>query len=549
MGLSRATKNSNLDPLPLYPGAVAAMADATLTGPPEAPMPSSVFSAVVELAAAHPDRLAITDATEQFSYLGLVGLVRDLRAALLDWGWGAGDRLAVLLRRSGATVVAFLAAESIGATYIPLDPNSPPERLAEVLEASGSSALLTGFDCTALGYRIGARVGTKVFEMPGPLPRDGSQRTAELSCSDARQADPDEARYLIYTSGSTGRPKAVAISHRGLLNHLSSMIATLGITAADSVAFSAAPTYVISVWQMLAPLLVGARVTVIEDNDLRFPRRLVRRVADAQVTVLELVPSVIRWLTAVAGRDPDSGPQSALRRLISTGEPLFPQLAAEASAAFPGVEIFNAYGCSECSDDVTLHQVMPGDLSAARVPIGRPLPGVKLYLLVKENGRWRAAAPGEPGELWVGGAGVSLGYPDEPELTRTVFFRDPFDPNSPTGRLYRTGDLAVFSEGRADCLGRADRQVKIAGMRVELDEIECVIGSLPGVTGCAVVVDNERGRNELRAYVVTSIGCTNADLYTAACKRLPPGLVPRRWVQVGSLPTTRTGKVDRRQLS
>src|SRR5262249_35637119 len=163
---------------------------------------------------------------------------------------------------------------------------------------------------------------------------------------------------------------------------------------------------------------------------LRFGRRLVAAVARDQITVLELVPTVIGWLVDQLRR---GGPApDALRCLVSTGEKLDPALAAAVFAALPGVAFHNAYGSTECSDDVALHRLEPADAAAGRIPAGTPIRNAVLYLLVREDGRWRAAEPGETGELFVGGAGVGRGYVHEPELTRAAFFVDEFDPASPT---------------------------------------------------------------------------------------------------------------------
>ncbi|MFD7617904.1 amino acid adenylation domain-containing protein [Streptomyces sp. NPDC059802] len=505
---------------------------------------------MLELAAVHPDRVAVADVGEELTYAALVRWVYLLRADLLAAGCAPGDRIAVLLRRGLSAPVVFLAAESIGAAYVPLDRDWPPRRLADVLRRSAPRCLVTSPQDAPLDQQADTDSAPTVLMVPQPTGNGTDLPTGDdLQRTLLRRPDPEEARYLIHTSGSTGRPKAVAVSHRGMLNHLSAMVTVLSMGPQDIVAFTAPPSYVISIWQMLAPLLVGGRVAVVNDMDVQFPRRLARRFADAEVTVMELVPSVIKALTTEVGRHPESAPYSALRHLISTGAPLPTALAAEAIAAFPGVELLNAYGCTECSDDVTLHQVTQADLAAPQIPAGRPLPGVTLYVLVAEDGRWRPAAPGESGELWVGGTGVSPGYPDEPELTRSAFFRDPFDPNSPTGRLYRTGDLALFRGGRLHCLGRADRQVKVAAIRVELDEVESAVNNLPGVAGCAVVVDQEQGRARLRAYVVTPGKVTDRELHKAARGVLPLGLVPHSWVRVDALPLTGSGKVDYRRLS
>ncbi len=216
--------------------------------------------------------------------------------------------------------------------------------------------------------------------------------------------------------------------------------------------------------------------------------------------------------------------------------------------ALPQVTLVNAYGPTECSDDVTHHVVTRSDLERTRLPVGSPVINTALYLLVEDEEGWRAADPGESGELFVGGTGVGLGYLNDPETTARAFFRDPFDPASATGRLYRTGDLARFDEGVVHYLGRGDRQVKVAGVRMELDEIEAVLSRHPAVTRCAVTVSGDGERSQLVAHYNLRAPVTPEELQHAVRAAVPPAMVPRRWREWEALPLTANGKVDHRSL-
>ncbi|WP_229858841.1 amino acid adenylation domain-containing protein, partial [Streptomyces anandii] len=352
-----------------------------------------------------------------------------------------------------------------------------------------------------------------------------------------------------FTSGTTGRPKGATIEHQGLLNHLWSKTADLSLGPEDAVAFSAPLVFDISIWQMLCPFLVGGKVVVIDDALMRMPRWLIRALDSAGVTVVELVPTVVGRLVDEIRRQ--DGPALAkLRWLLSTGEELYPALAEQVLDTLPHVSLLNAYGPAECSDDVTLHTVARADLRRPRLPVGTPVANCVLHVLVEtEDGTWRPAEPGQSGELFVGGTCVGLGYLNDPATTERAFFRDPFDPHSPTGRIYRTGDLARVEDGLLHYLGRGDRQVKVGGVRMELDEIEVVLSRHPAVEQCAVTVSDEGALSELVAHYTLRTEVPQQELRQALSAVLPPVMVPRRWREWSALPLSRNGKIDYRSLT
>jgi non-ribosomal peptide synthetase component F len=292
-----------------------------------------------------------------------------------------------------------------------------------------------------------------------------------------------------------------------MVNHLWAKIVDLELTGADVVAFTAPLGFDISIWQMLCPLLLGGRVDVVDDEVGHDPVAFARAVDEQGITIVELVPTMVRHLLddlAPGSRDsggttlqtPRQRPLPGLRWMIATGEELPAELSRRWLDAMPHARLLNAYGPTECSDDVTHHTVTAGDLRLLRLPIGTPVVNARLYVLREEDGgTWAACDAGETGELFVGGVVVGRGYLGDDVRTREAFYRDPFG-ESPTGRLYRTGDavrLLGAGEGGADrptlqYLGRVDRQVKIAGVRMELGEIEAVLQRHPSVGAAAVVV-------------------------------------------------------------
>ncbi|WP_051772246.1 amino acid adenylation domain-containing protein [Saccharothrix sp. NRRL B-16314] len=530
--------------LPLAAGAVDRANALALRNVREVDTATSLLEHVIRHAEAGPDRPAISEGDRVLSYRALVGRVAAARDALLAEGVGPGDVVAAVGTRSTGTPVVFLALESLGASYLPVDTTWPADRVRDVLDRS-RAALLVDYaeNDNASGAARSAAEAERVAVLRltssatggRQLPREPADRSLE-------------ARYTIFTSGTTGRPKGATVQHRGMLNHLWAKVVDLELGADDVVAFTAPLVFDISIWQMLCPLLVGGRVAVVDDATMRFPRWLIGALDTGDVTVVELVPTVVGWLVDEAKRHGGT-PLSGLRHLLSTGEELHPAMAGRVLDALPHVSVVNAYGPTECSDDVTHHPVVRADLDRPRLPVGAPVINTSLYLLAPDaDGRWRAAEPGETGELFVGGTGVGLGYLNDRDTTDRAFFRDPFDPGSPTGRLYRTGDLARFDQGLVHYLGRSDRQVKVSGVRMELDEIEAVLNRHPAVGNCAVVVSGDGEQSELVAHYSLLAQVTSDELQRVLSSALPPAMVPRRWREWDALPLTHNGKVDHRAL-
>ncbi|WP_396448778.1 amino acid adenylation domain-containing protein [Actinomadura sp.] len=457
----------------------------------------------VERFAAERDRPAVADAHRTLSYAELAAEARRLAALLDREGVEPGTVVGVGGGRCAAVIAAFLAIELVGALYVPADETWPAARVRDVLGQAGASVLVAvdGERAAPALLEGAAEAGCRVVgaaEADGLAPWPGRPRLDAL----------DQPRYILFTSGSTGRPKGAVVEHQGMLNHLWAKIIDLELTGADVVAFTAPLGFDISIWQMLCPLLLGGRVDVIGD-DVAHDSEAFARAVDAQgITIVELVPTMVRHLLddlapspprpgESAAEAPGGGSLGSLRWMIATGEELPAELSRRWLEAMPHAGLLNAYGPTECSDDVTHHTVTAGDLDLLRLPIGTPVVNARLYVLREEDdGTWAACGIGETGELFVGGVVVGRGYLGDGERTREAFYRDPFDAASPTGRLYRTGDAVKLlppGAGGEDrpvlqYLGRVDRQVKIAGVRMELGEIEAVLQRHPGVGAAAVVV-------------------------------------------------------------
>ncbi len=504
-----------------------------------------LFAAQVERS---PEAPAAACEGRQLTYRELDARARSLAGHLRGAGVGPETVVALLADRSLDFLTAMLAVWQAGGAYLPLDPLHPPGRLARVLKLSGVPLALV-----AEGYRelFGAALG-KLPEEARPAVLGLEERLARPAADDAAlpvAAGPENLAYVIFTSGSTGVPKGAMLEQRGMVNHLYAKIDELGITAADAVAQTASQCFDISVWQFLSAALVGGRVEIFPDRVAHDPPELIAAVEARGVTILETVPSLMRLQLEEIERRSERPPLATLRWLVPTGEALPPELCRQWLAAYPEIPLLNAYGPTECSDDVTHHALRHAPApEVLRAPIGRPVANLQLYVV---DGWYELRGVEVPGELTVGGIGVGRGYLGDARRTAEVFVPDPFAA-APGQRLYRTGDLAcLLPDGTIDFLGRIDHQVKIRGFRIELGEIESVLGEHPGLAQVVVHVwSDERGEDRLVAWAVAAAQPAPAvrALREHVAESLPEYMVPSFVVFLDEIPLTPNGKVDRKAL-
>ncbi|MFJ4712048.1 amino acid adenylation domain-containing protein [Streptomyces sp. NPDC088785] len=490
-----------------------------------APMP--VPELVARQIALTPDRPAVAAAGRQLTYAELGSRADALAHRLIARGAEPDRPVGVLLPRGVDLVVALLAVWRAGAAYLPLDPGHPPARLSGLVGRSGTALIVTD----GAGHDTVTATGATPVLTGDAAPAAGSAPVP---------ADPRGAAYVLHTSGSTGRPKGVVVDHAGLANRIRWAVEGLGLRAADRVLQKTPVTFDAAGWEIFAPLTVGGTVVLAPPGAERDPAALLEAVADTGTSVLQVVPSVLRELLDADGWERCS----ALRVVACAGEPLHAEPAQRLLAlAPPGLALWNTYGPTECSIDITAHRFDPAQRSGP-VPIGRPIDGMRV-LVLDEDGA--PVAAGAAGELYAGGAGVARGYLGRADLTAERFVPDPAGPAG--ARLYRTGDLVrAGADGVLEYLGRIDRQVKINGVRIEPGEIEAVLEAHPGVGGAAVVpVEAPGGGAALAAFV-------RADrvpdgLRDHLAERLPGTHVPSVLTAVERFPTTSSGKLDRTALA
>ena len=461
---------------------------------------------------------------------------------LRSLGVGPEVPVALCLPRSAGMISSLLAILKAGGAYVPLDPAYPRERLDYLLADTGAPVLVTeqrllaGFGAEAL-----ARVRTVCLDSDRS---DGSVRS--------HPADPslESLAYVIYTSGSTGKPKGVMVRHGSLAGFTAAARAAFEIGPADRVLQFASISFDTSVEEIWPCLTAGGTLVLRGDEMLRSSAAFLAACRERRITVLDLPTAYWHGLAAdlTAG---DHWPAS-VRCVIVGGERILPErVAAWRRHAGTAARLWNTYGPTEATVTATLCDLsnLPSVSDGLReVPIGQPMAGTHAYVL---DARLEPAPVGVPGELCLGGSGVSRGYLGRPSLTAERFLPDPFS-NEPGARLYRTGDLVRWlPSGQLEFLGRTDRQVKVRGFRVELGEIEAALTEHPAVREAAVLArEDQPGERRLVAYISThsereaEAGALRAFLKT----RLPDHMLPAAFVTLDALPLNSSGKIDRRAL-
>ncbi|MGY0234388.1 amino acid adenylation domain-containing protein [Longispora urticae] len=473
----------------------------------------SVLGLFEERAAARPDAPAVYDGDRVLTYAELDRRADRLAAALRADGVRAGDVVGVCLPRSADQIMALVAVWKAGGGYLPLDPDYPADRLDHMLADSGAALVVT-------------RERTR---FPRTLPPD-----AATSGDQESGGAPGPLAYVIYTSGSTGRPKGVVVSHAALAVRIPWMVDDYGLTPADRVPQFASisfDTHVEEVWPALA---AGAALLTLPEGGTGLPE-LLASPAGRGVTVLDLPTPY--WHELVADLDAVAWPPG-LRLVLLGADAVQGEAVAAWRARFPHVRLVNTYGPTEVTVIATTAELTgpraDGAPDGVRPTIGRPL--ARTTVSVRDDDG-RLAAPGVPGELWVGGPGLADGYLGAPELTAARFVTLGGE------RFYRTGDRARWTrDGQLDFLGRIDGQVKVRGYRIELGEIESRLLGHPGVGGAVAAVRD----GALVGYVVGD--APHADLRAHLAATLPGHMVPTAFVTLDRLPLTRNGKLDRRAL-
>ncbi|KJK52025.1 peptide synthetase [Lentzea aerocolonigenes] len=486
---------------------------------------------IVELfrtqAAARPDAVAINDGDRAFTYGETLARSNQLARFLIERGVTAEQVVGISLDRSAEMIVGLLAVLQAGGAFVPLDPQWPASRRQSVI-TDAQVVLLLGTGLENEPGAVAIDLDSWDFTRYSGEPTDVRIAGAQLA-------------YVMFTSGSTGRPKGAMIRHEAISERLLWQVhQILHFGHSDASLFKAPLSFDISINEIFLPLVCGGRAVVVRSGGERDPHHLLATIARHRVTFVYLVSSMLDVLLNIAGDDE----LESLRHVWCGGEVLTPELY-ERFRTQLDIPMYHGYGPAEATIGVS-HVIYRGEAERLSTSIGKANPNTDLYVL---DDQLRPCPPGVGGELYIGGFLLGRGYVNAPGLTASRFVANPFATDG--SRLYRTGDLARFApDGSLDFLGRVDNQVKIRGMRLELEDVEVALAEHPGVRHtCVVVRRNSAGGSYLVGYVVPSDASLTPDAVKQwATEHLVEYMVPAQIVVMSEFPLTPNGKLDRRAL-
>jgi len=499
------------------------------TNPGLEPSAETVPRIFARQAAATPTAVAVDAPDRVLTYDELDHLSNQLARRLMASGVGPETIVGLCLDRSSMIPLAMLAVWKAGAAFLPLDPTLPPKRMAYMLADAGAQMiLLHGTDPATL---LSSYDGT-ILTLDTDLDLFDAYSDSPLDC----HLPANALAYLIYTSGSTGRPKGVLVQHDCTANALQSLIAAFGLPAGTRVLQFGALSFDISIFDLLMAFGCGGTLCIAKREDLLPGLPLAESLESMRINAVTLPPSAMA-VTPLT-------PLSELQTLVFGGEVLPTALADDWRAH--GRRLINAYGPTETTIWTAFHDC---EAEIDPPPIGKPVSRTQAYVL---DINLDLVPPGFPGELYVGGSGVSRGYRDRPGLTAESFIPDPYS-NQAGARLYRTGDRVVLrQDGAVRFLGRKDNQIKLRGYRIELSEIDNVMLGHDAIAAAAAIVQQTSGGEpRIVLFCVARDGASvaPADLHSHLRNLLPDYMVPARVVMLDSLPLNSSGKVDRQSLA
>ncbi|MDH5880610.1 amino acid adenylation domain-containing protein [Vibrio sp. S/42/10] len=483
-----------------------------------------------------PDSIALSMQDQALTYQEFDLRVNQMANWLRGKGVNSETRVGLGLERSFDLVIGLHAITRAGGAYVPLDPSYPEDRLQYILRSANIDLLLTDSNSMHLWPE------TEGCEYIDLTKLDVSNQPFQAPHVDWQ---PDQALYVIFTSGSTGLPKGVVNTQVALQNRLNWMQQEYALNESDCVLQKTPFSFDVSVWEFFWPLMTGARLAIAPPEAHRQPRLLSEVVQKEKVTTIHFVPSMLNAFSI----ETTISECTSLRRIICSGEALPADLVEQVLSHAP-VDLHNLYGPTEAAIDVTY---WPCELPVSkRIPIGYAISNTQLHVL---DDNWNPVPVGVPGELYLAGVGLAREYLSRPDLTADRFVPNPF--GGPGSRMYRTGDQVVqYADGRLEYLGRLDNQVKIRGLRIELEEIENVINQLDWVEESAVVAFKHQTGDQLIGYVADPMWNElkqDNELKLEIVKQhlseqLPDYMVPTILLGLSEMPLSPNGKRDRKAL-
>jgi amino acid adenylation domain-containing protein len=511
---------------------------------------------LTESAARHPDAEAVRLLDQALTYAELEKLSNQLAHALIERGVVPGDRIGIYLQKSPAAIASIFGIMKTGACYVPVDPNVPGLRLAEIARQCGFRALITS---SSLDRKLSSAFLDEcpmaaIFfidkspdtALPAPAFTFADSLSSQSAAPPAINVIDQDLAYILFTSGSTGSPKGVMLSHLNALTFVNWACDTFAISGTDRLSNHAPLNFDLSVFDIFAAIKAGAAIALVPEGLSAFPVQLSSFIQNQRITVWYSVPMVLTMLTRGKLHERDL---SRLRLVLFAGE-VFPiKHLRNLRRMLPEPRMANLYGPTE-TNVCTWYEVgqIPEDQTTP-IPIGKACANMTV-IAIDEAGR-RVVAPGEEGLLYARGSNVMQGYYGRPSESAACFISNPFAPGRDE-KLYCTGDWVTLDEkGHFLLIGRKDHMIKTRGYRVELGEIEAVMVAHPAVNeAVALAIPDEAIGNTIRAIVTIndSNSLTSTELKRHCAEKLPPYMVPEEVEFRDMLPRTGTGKIDRQRL-
>jgi len=483
--------------------------------------------AIARQTARTPEAVALRCGELALSYRELESRTNRLAQLLAEQGVARGSRVGVHLGRSVELLIAQIAVMKTGAAYVPLDPKQAGERLAAMVRDAGITVVL--LDSRTMNLPV---LGVDTVFVDDAA-TDSNWLGDYADAAPAVDLRADDTIYVLYTSGSTGEPKGVEVHHGGVADYCAFARGNYYGEQLQGSLVATSPAFDLTLPALYVPLLVGGCVELLPEQD-ELEALTAWLANDTAAVLLRLTPSHVQALLALS----DAEPRHAAHVFVIGGEVFEPGVARRLQAKFPASRIYNHYGPTETVVGCAIFDISANlDALDVRIPIGRPMENTALYV-VDRNGRLQP--PGVPGELYIGGAGVTKGYLNRPELTAGKFVT--FD----QARVYRSGDQVRWgADGNLEFLGRIDRQVKLRGYRIELGEIESRLKENARVREAVVRLWGEGDAAQLVAYVVAAgESVPQEELHAQLSSQLPAYMLPSGYVWLDVLPLTVNGKVD-----
>lgn len=501
------------------------------------PLDQTIVSLFEQQVENTPENVAIRYGTKVLSYRQTSELSNQIAHYLIGKGVKRSDLVGIMLERNEYMIPVLFGALKAGAAYLPIDPTYPNERKKIIIEDAGINTLIS-IDSFPKEPSIGV---AQVLNL-----KDMLQEIQSLPISSpVVQLDGHDLAYVIYTSGSTGRPKGVMIEHHSVINRLTWMQNKYPINEQDVLLQKTPIVFDVSVWELFWWSFTGASVSLLKPNEEKDADAIIKTIKDHEVTTIHFVPSMLSIFMAVTDNGFDYMALKSLRQVFASGEALksdYVRAFGDSIHKHCQTRLINLYGPTEATVDVSYYEC-DFTLPIGRIPIGKPIDNLKLYVL---GGDDNILPVGVKGELCISGVGLARGYFNNKALTDEKFVIHPFSPGE---RMYKTGDVARWlPDGNIEFIGRKDDQVKIRGFRIELGDIEHQLLEHPLVRQTVVVVKTYQEDAHLVAYYISEVEINPDDLRNHLLEQLPEHMVPYHYVFLEALPMTVNGKIDRKAL-